>query len=117
MNKKVKQEWKGYLNYSLTSQDKKDIKKSAKDADYYLSWLDKMIEGGLSASAQIDAKSSSMRLTLTGRSSMTVLDGWSVSAWGQELLQCLAILHYLFASGKYGENLLGLIPMEDDDWW
>jgi hypothetical protein len=117
MKNKGSNEWKGYLNYSLTSADKKAIVDGRPSDTDLLSWLGEILEFGCSVSMAYQEKDGSLRLTVTGRSTNTHLDGYSVSAWGGEPTQCLAVIHYVWCSGRYGENLEGLIPLESEDWW
>ena len=117
MASKGQDKWKGYLNYSLSTQDKRAIKKAVPKPEDLLHWLTEMVEFGVTFSFQMNKDGKGMRLTVTGKATGTDFDGYSVTSWGTESLQTLAIMHYLWCSGTYGSNLEGLLPLEDEDWW
>lgn len=112
-----KNSWKGYLNYSLTSSQKKDILQNVLSIEILLHWLEAMAYAGYAVSISQTKDGNGVKLTITGRESGGPMDGYSVTSWGAGLWQCLSELHYLFNSGIYGESLEGLIPMEGGDDW
>lgn len=113
MAKKEQRKWIGYLNYSLDKSDYSQLKKNAANPPLLLDWIAEMVEYGGSFSIAWNEARQAVRCSITFWKENHRLNGYTVAAFASDSTRALQEIHYVWSSGKYGEDLEGL-PTKDE---
>jgi hypothetical protein len=87
-------DWKGFVEISLTSEEKERIADSAWEPADYLSFLSRVVDDGYKVSIVSDSFNQCVVASLTGRASDCMNPGLTLSARGPETAGAIRALAY-----------------------